>query len=63
MTDKLAFHDLEKVYDMVAVAIDDAGPANESLFLCKLCLLLAHHIDDLSVIEDAIATAGSDLQV
>jgi hypothetical protein len=61
MTDKLAFQDLEKVYDMVAAAIDEAGPALESLFLSKLCLTLAHNVGDLSVIEEAIAIARSDL--
>jgi len=63
MTDKLAFQNLEKVYDLVAAAIDDAGPDDESLFLCKLCLALAHHISDLSVIDEAIAIASSDLHV
>ncbi len=61
MTDKLAFHDLEKVYDLVAVSIDEVGPEKQSLFLSKLCLTLAHNISELSVIEDAIAVARSDL--
>jgi hypothetical protein len=61
MTDTLAFQDLEKVYDLVAKAIDEVGPDNESLFLGKLCLTLSHNIADLSVIENAIVIAKSDL--
>jgi len=61
MTDTLAFQDLEKVYDLVAKAIDEVGPDNESLFLGKLCLILSHNIADLSVIENAIVIAKSDL--
>lgn len=61
MTDQLTFEDLEKVYDLVAKAIDDVGPDKESLFLCKLCLTLAHNFSDLSAIEDAIIIAVSDL--
>jgi len=61
MTDKLLFHDLEKVYDLIAVSIDEVGPEKESLFLSKLCLTLAHNISDLAVIEDAIVGAKSDL--
>ena len=47
---------------MIATAIDEAGPACESLFLSKLCLTLAHEIGDLSMIEQAIADAGSNLR-
>ena len=61
MTNTLAFADLEKVYDLVANAIDAAGPENESLFLSKLCISLAHNIPDIAVIESAIEIAGKDL--
>lgn len=61
MTDKLKFNDLEKVYDLVAVSIDEVGPENEALFLSKLCLALAHNIGDMSVIEDAISIAATNL--
>jgi len=57
MTNTLPFADLEDVYDLLAQTIDEVGEARESLFLCKLCLQLAHHIDDVSLIETAIATA------
>jgi len=61
MTDTLPFQDLEKVYDLVATAIDEVGPDHESLFLAKLCLTLAHHIGELTTIEDAIGIAKADL--
>lgn len=61
MTNKLAFQDLEKIYDLVAVSIDEVGRENEALFLSKLCLALAHNIADLPLIEGAIAAAKSNL--
>ena len=62
MTEELAFEDFEKVYDLVALAIDDAGAEQEALFLSKLCLTLAHNIKDISIIEEAIAIARLDLR-
>lgn len=61
MSDTLEFEGLEQVYDWLATAIDEAGPENEALFLSKLCLTLAHNIEDLSVIENAIHIAQQDL--
>jgi hypothetical protein len=61
MTEELAFEDFEKVYDLVALAIDDAGAEQEALFLSKLCLT-AHNIKDISIIEEAIAIAKLDLR-
>lgn len=60
MSDKLEFEALEQVHDLLATSIDAAGPRRE-LFLCKLCMTLAHHIGDLSIIEEAIAVARADL--
>jgi hypothetical protein len=57
MAEELAFQDLEKVYDLIAQAIDSVGSENEALFLSKLCLTLAHHISDISIIEQAIDIA------
>ncbi|MEX2495195.1 MAG: hypothetical protein WD448_03845 [Woeseia sp.] len=57
----LSFEDLEKVYDLLAVAIDTAGPDKETLFLAKLCLILAREIGDLASVQKGIATAGADL--
>ena len=59
--DKLPFEDLEKVYDLLAAAIDGAGPEKEALFLAKLCLTLAHEIGYLTVVEQAIDLAKVDL--
>ena len=63
MSDTLAFEDLEKAYDLVAQAIDAAGPDKEALFLTKLCLALAYRVRDLATIEEAIAMASADLEV
>ncbi len=62
MADTLAFQDLEKVYDLIAYAIDAAGSQNEALFLSKLCLVLAHNISDVSIVEEAITMARLDYQ-
>ena len=59
--DGLSFGDLEKVYDLLAVAIDAAGPDKEAVFLAKLCLTLANEISDLATIEAAIEIARADL--
>jgi len=61
MNNPLSFEDLEKVYDLLAVAIDAAGPEKEALFLAKLCLTLAHEIGSLAAIEGAIEIAKADL--
>jgi hypothetical protein len=62
MSKVLSFQDLEKVYDLVAAAIDAAGPDQEALFLSKLCITLAHNIQDISIIEEAIEIARLDLE-
>jgi hypothetical protein len=59
--DDLPFEDLEKVYDLLAAAIDAAGPEREALFLAKLCLILAHESRDLATVEAAIESAKADL--
>ena len=61
MSTTLEFKDLEKVYDLVAEAIDAAGPEKEALLLSKLCLTLAHHIADIETIEKAVVIAKTDL--
>lgn len=61
MNDKLDFDGLEKVYDLLATAIDEVGTDKEVLFLCKCCLTLAHHVADLATVENAIAVAKRDL--
>lgn len=57
----LAFNELEIVYDLLAEAIDEAGPENESLLLSKLCITLAHKVSELAIIKDAIELAKKDL--
>ncbi len=59
--DNLSFEDIEKVYDLLATAIDAAGPEKEALFLAKLCLILAHESRDLATVEAAIESAKADL--
>ena len=54
--------DLEKTYDLIAEGIDGVGPRNESLFLGKLCLLLANQVGDMEQIQAAVRTAESQLR-
>jgi hypothetical protein len=61
MSTNLPFNDLEKVYEMVADAIDRVGPENESLFLAKFVMTLAHEINSLEAVEHALATALANL--
>lgn len=63
MNQPMPFEDLEKVYDRIAEAIDSAGPARESLFLCKLCVTLAHRLGDRETVETAIESALANLDV
>ena len=61
MSRRLPFEGLEQAYDLLAQAIDAAGPDKEALFLTKLCLVLAQHLGDLATFEAAIAAAKADL--
>lgn len=58
---QLALAELEAVYDALAVAINQVGIEQESLFLTKLVLLLANQIGDQPQVEQAITTALRDL--
>ena len=62
MSGKLAFEHLEKLYESIALVIDEVGEGQEALFLSKLCLTLAHNIEDFAIIEQAIAIASQDLR-
>jgi hypothetical protein len=53
---------LETSFDLLARAIDAAGPARESLFLAKLSLALANRIGDNDVLGLAIQAALKGLQ-
>lgn len=52
---------LERVYDAIANAIDEAGPAQEATFLAKLTLALAAEVGDETAISAAIALAARNL--
>jgi hypothetical protein len=58
---RLPFEDLEQAYEALAEAIDRAGAQNESLFLAKLALALAHRLGSVEPFRVAIATALRDL--
>lgn len=58
MKQALDFTELEQVYDLVAQAIDEAGEGNETAFLSKLCITLAHRVGDPEAIKEAILIAG-----
>jgi hypothetical protein len=53
----LEFAELERVYDLLAQAIDRVGEDGEVLFLSKLCITLAHRLGDLEAVEEAIQVA------
>ncbi len=57
MKQTLEFAELEQVYDLLAEAIDEAGPERESLFLARLAVLLAHEIPDLDRVRELIGVA------
>jgi hypothetical protein len=57
----LPFEDLERVYDLIAAAIDRVGPERESLLLAKLALLLADRLGDYESAAEAVAAAERDL--
>jgi hypothetical protein len=58
---KLKPEQLERIYDLMAEAIDAAGPDKESLFLSKLCLALANQLGDKKCIQECIAIAARDI--
>lgn len=52
---------LEAASDLLAEAIDKAGPEKEALFLAKLALALSAYLDDSAVLSAAVAAALADL--
>lgn len=52
---------LEATYDMLASAIDQAGPEKTELFLVKLAMLQAHELGHGETLQRHIATALQDL--
>lgn len=61
MSEQLTTDALERVYDQLAEAVDQAGPDKEVLFLSKLCLLLAQQLGDEETIKECIDISGKDL--
>ena len=58
-----SFDDLERAYETLAVAIDQAGPEHESVFLAKLALVLAERLKSPADFEASIAVALADLSL
>ena len=54
MTKTLPFAELERIYDELAQAIDRCGVENESLFLSKLVLCLAHEHENGARVSELI---------
>ena len=57
----LKAEELERIYDLVAEAIDKVGPEKEALFLSKLCLALANELGDEELVHECIDIAGKDM--
>lgn len=52
---------LETVYDLLATAIDQAGPEKSELLLVKLALLNANALGDPALIRAHLEAAAADL--
>lgn len=57
----LSIPDLETVYDVLAKAIDQAGPEKSELFLVKLALLNANALGRPETMQQHIQAALQDL--
>lgn len=57
----MAFIDLERIYEKLAMAIDRVGPDRENLMLAKLAMALAHRLGDAGAVEACIEIAIEDL--
>ena len=57
----LSIPDLETVYDVLAQAIDQAGPDKAELFLVKLALLNANALGRPEAVQQHIQAALQDL--
>ncbi|HOB67018.1 DUF2783 domain-containing protein [Ottowia sp.] len=60
-TPTLSIPDLETVYDVLAQAIDQAGPEKSELFLVKLALLNANALGRAETMQQHIQAALQDL--
>lgn len=61
MNESMTPENFEHAYELLAQALDRAGPDRERLFLARLALALAHRMPDLDVFRQAVAIAESDL--
>lgn len=59
--DTTSLADTEAMYDLLAQAIDQAGPERTELFLTKLALLQAHAIGHVPTVQQHVETALRDL--
>ncbi len=57
----LSVPELENVYDALAIALDEAGPAQSELFLVKLALLNADALGRPALFRQHIEAALRDL--
>lgn len=57
----LSVADLEQVYDVLANAIDQAGPEKSELFLVKLALLQAGAAGSAQAFQGQVSAALQDL--
>jgi hypothetical protein len=53
--------ELERAYELVAQAVDRAGPARESAFLARLALALCAQLRSVDLLAEAIQAAERDL--
>ena len=58
----MPFEDFETAYETLAMAIDQAGPAREALFLTRLALVLGHELGDIAAFRKAVGTALDGLE-
>ncbi len=56
-----ALKNLEEIWELLANAIDSAGPEREVLFLSKLALLLGDELQDAQRVRELIGRALEDL--
>ncbi len=53
---------LEGVYSALAEGIDTHGPEKSEMFLAKVCLLLAHELDDAPRVMKLITDAQRNMK-
>jgi hypothetical protein len=53
---------VKSAFRLLAVTVDEVGPANTPLFLAKLALLLAHRINDPDAFDSVVRSAKGHLK-